>query len=351
MSPLRYLTPYALALVAVASLLAGGLWTWTLPLAVYGLLPLIELFTPGNTRNLDADGERAALAHRGFDAVLFGTIPALYGVLGLFLWSVSTGAFHGLSLAGAVLTTGVITGALGINVAHELGHRPGPWHQRAAKALLLPSLYMHFFIEHNRGHHLRAATEEDPASSRRGEWLYTFWARTVLGGWRSAWQIEARRVARAGSIWTLRNEMLRFALIQTAFIGGIAAVFGPLAMGLFLATAVAGFLQLETVNYVEHYGLRRARNEQGRYGRVLPRHSWNSNHSLGRVLLFELTRHSDHHAHPMRPYPILRHFDDAPQLPTGYPGMIVLSFFPPLFFAVMDRRVDALEQPAAQSAA
>lgn len=352
MSPLRYLTPYLLALVAAASLLAGGLWTWTLPLLVYGALPLIELFTPGTTANLDADGERAALENRGFDAVLFGTLPTLYAVLGLFLWSVAGAAFTGLSLAGAVVTTGVITGALGINVAHELGHRPGPWSQRAAKLLLLPSMYMHFIIEHNRGHHMRVATEEDPASSRRGEWLYTFWFRTVFGGWRSAWQLEAQRVGRAGSVWSPRNEMLRFAFIQIAFVAAIAAAFGPLAAGLFLATAVAGFLQLETVNYVEHYGLRRERAGSGRYARVLPRHSWNSNHSLGRLLLFELTRHSDHHAHPRRPYPVLRHFEDTPQLPTGYPGMIVLSFCPPLFFAVMDPRVDALtDAPAAVEAA
>ena len=351
MTPFRYLTPYVLALIAAASLVAGGLWTWTLPLAVYGLLPLLELFMPGNTKNLDEAGEKAALANKGFDLVLFGTIPALYGVLGLFLWSVSSGAFSGLSLVGAVLTTGVITGALGINVAHELGHRAGPRYQRAAKALLLPSLYMHFIIEHNRGHHMRVATDEDPASSRRGEWLYSFWFRTVLGGWRSAWNIEARRVGRKGSIWTLRNEMLQAVLIQLAFIGVIAAAFGPIAASLFLATAVAGFLQLETVNYVEHYGLRREQTEGGRYSRVQPRHSWNSNHSLGRVLLFELTRHSDHHAHPLRPYPILRHFDDAPQLPTGYPGMIVLSLCPPLFFAVMDRRVDALTQTPELAAA
>lgn len=339
MSPLRYTTPYVLAAIAAASLLAGGLWTWALPLLVYGLLPLVELFTPGTTENLDEEGERAALANRGFDAVLFGTLPTIYALLALFLVQINNGVHSGLGLVGAVVTTGLIAGALGINVAHELGHRAGPWHQRAAKLLLLPSLYMHFIIEHNRGHHMRVATDEDPASSRRGEWLYTFWFRTVIGGWLSAWRLESKRLG--GSPWTPRNEMLRFLAIEALFVGLIAA-WSPVAAGLFVITAVVGFLQLETVNYVEHYGLQRERNERGRYERVRPHHSWNSNHSLGRSLLFELTRHSDHHAHPRRPYPILRHFEDAPQLPTGYPGMMVLSACPPLFFAVMDKRVDAL---------
>ena len=342
MTPLRYLTPYVLATIALASLAAGGLWTWTLPLLVFGLLPLVELATPGTTENLDPDSERTALAHRGYDAVLFGTIPVIYGVLGVFLWGAQAGAWSGLSLVGAVVSTGLIAGALGINSAHELGHRSTPTHRRAAKVLLLPSLYMHFFIEHNRGHHTRVATDDDPASSRRGEWLYAFWVRTVIGGWRSAWELEATRVARTGSVWSLRNEMVRFLLIEAGFVAGIALVFSPAVAGLFLITAVVGFLQLETVNYVEHYGLRRGRTDAGRWETVRPHHSWNSNHSLGRTLLFEVTRHSDHHAHPRRPYPVLRHFDDAPQLPTGYPGMMVLSAFPPLFFAVMDRRVDAL---------
>jgi len=344
MSPLRYTTPYVLGGIAAASLAAGGLWTWALPVLVYAGLPLLELFLPGTPENLDADGERAALANRGFDAVLFGTIPVVYGLLAWFLWSATAGAFSGLSLVGAVVTTGLIAGALGINVAHELGHRANPWHQRAAQLLLLPSLYMHFFIEHNRGHHMRVATDDDPASSRRGEWLYTFWVRTVVGGWRSAWDLEARRVGRTGSVWTLRNAMIRYTLIQGAFIAAIALLFSPATAALFLVTAAVGFLQLETVNYVEHYGLRRTEKSPGRHERVRPHHSWNSNHALGRTLLFELTRHSDHHAHPRRPYPVLRHFDDAPQLPTGYPGMMVLSAFPPLFFAVMDKRVDALQE-------
>ena len=101
-----------------------------------------------------------------------------------------------------------------------------------------------------------------------------------------------------------------------------------------------GFLLLETVNYLEHYGLQRQQKSSGRYERVRPEHSWNSNHPVGRALLFDLTRHSDHHANPNRKYPVLRHFDASPQLPTGYPGMILLALVPPVWFSVMHPHIE-----------
>jgi alkane 1-monooxygenase len=203
---------------------------------------------------------------------------------------------------------------------------------------------MHFFIEHNFGHHMRVATEDDPATSQRGDWLYARWVRSIVGGLRSAWAIESKRVTRAGhSPLSLHNEVLRFFLIEAAALAAVAIVLSPLAAVAWMGAALIGVLTLETVNYVEHYGLRRELNAKGLPERVQPHHSWNSNHSLGRVLLFNLTRHSDHHANPRRPYPVLRHFDNAPQLPTGYPGMMLLSAFPPLFHAVMHRELDRID--------
>jgi len=184
------------------------------------------------------------------------------------------------------------------------------------------ALYPHFFVEHNRGHHTHVATPLDPASAQRGLWIVVFWPRSIVGGFLSAWALDRREVLR-GWAW-----------VSLVWIGVLLA-FGPFAALSWVCVGAVGILLLETVNYLEHYGLKRMRLSNGRYERTRPCHSWNANHPLGRALLFDLTRHSDHHAHPGRPYQVLRSFEDAPLLPTGYPGMILLSLFPPLFFRVM----------------
>lgn len=203
---------------------------------------------------------------------------------------------------------------------------------------------MHFFIEHNRGHHNKVSTEDDPASSRYNEPLYMFWIRSVTMSYISAWKLENFRLSRMGEKWfSWRNEMIWYTIIQASFIGLIAWGFGWRVTGFYLISAVFGFLLLETVNYIEHYGLSRKKGEHG-YGKVLPIHSWNSNHPLGRLILFELSRHSDHHFRANRKYQILRYHEDSPQMPTGYPGMMVLSLVPPLWFKVMNPRVNKLRE-------
>lgn len=343
---LVYLVP-ALAFVA---LFAGGAWTWVLPVVIFGLVPLLELVFPGARRNLGPVGEAARRADPRFDVLLVGVVPVQI-VLVLAL-AARADTLAGWELAGAVASVGICCGALGINVAHELGHRADRGHQRLAKVLLLTSLYQHFFIEHNRGHHAHVATPNDPASARRGESLYPYWARSIIGGWRSAWRIEADRLARGGHSawspgWSSGNEMLHFALAQAAFVGALAVFAGPVGAVAVVGAATVGILLLETVNYVEHYGLVRDRLPDGRWERVRPAHSWTSDHLVSRVLLFELTRHADHHAHPGRPYPVLRHLDDAPTLPTGYAGMVLLATCPPLFRALMDPRLGAPRLPSA----
>jgi alkane 1-monooxygenase len=210
-----------------------------------------------------------------------------------------------------------------------------------SKSLLLTSLYMHFFIEHNRGHHKNVSTDEDPASSRRGETVYAFWFRSVSTSWVDAWKLENDRLAKLSLPWySLRNEMLIYQFIQIGMLAVIAVFFGWQTMLAFIAAATFGFLLLETVNYIEHYGLRRKKIDGEYYEKVMPIHSWNSDHPIGRLMLFELTRHSDHHYMASRKYQVLRHFDQSPQMPTGYPGMMVLSLFPPLWFKVMHTHID-----------
>jgi alkane 1-monooxygenase len=188
------------------------------------------------------------------------------------------------------------------------------------------------------------STEEDPATSRYGELVYTFWFRSVIMGYISAWKLELGRLEKQGLPWYhWSNEMVFYIFCQVGLMVAVALIFSVPTMLMAFAASVIGFSLLEVINYVEHYGLARQRSGDN-FKRVLPIHSWNSNHPMGRLLLFELTRHSDHHYKASRKYQILRHFDDAPQMPTGYPGMIVLALIPPVWFAVMNPRVKALQE-------
>lgn len=264
-------------------------------------------------------------------------MPAQYFILGYFLYQISNEALPLYYKIGATLAFGISCGILGINAAHELGHRTSKHEQFMSKMLLLTTLYMHFFIEHNRGHHKNVSTNEDPASSRMGEGVYQFYCRSIIDGWRSAWHLEAERLKKKKlNFWSIHNEMLLYQFIQGLLIMLIGLFFGTTTLLFFLSGALMGILLLETVNYIEHYGLRRKKNGTN-YERTMPIHSWNSNHPIGRLLLLELSRHSDHHYLASRKYQTLRHFDESPQMPTGYPGMMVLSLIPPLWFKVMNK--------------
>lgn len=336
---LKYILVFLTPLVVAISLVANEWYTFVAPLFLFGLLPFFELFTKGSTVNLTAVEEEIAKKDELYDYLLYALVPIQYVLLVYFLIRLDSGTNTLLETIGIVLSMGMACGILGINAAHELGHRSTGYEQTMSKMLLLTSLYMHFFIEHNRGHHRHVSTDEDPASARRGEWVYTFYFRTIIGSWLSAWKLEKERLGKKGySFWSIHNEMLRFQLFQIALLVAIAVIFDVRTMLFFMLAAFIGILLLETVNYIEHYGLRR-QMVNGKYERTMPSHSWNSNHPLGRLMLLELSRHSDHHYQASRKYQILRHFDDSPQMPTGYPGMIILSLFPPLWFYVMDRQI------------
>jgi alkane 1-monooxygenase len=215
---------------------------------------------------------------------------------------------------------------LGINAAHELGHRKSRFERILSRSLLMTSLYWQFYVEHNRGHHKHVATPEDSESALKGESLPRFWIRALWLAFRNAWRLDP-------------VEMALGTLAQAGLIAGIHFGFGTFPALAFVMSAGIGALLLQSVNYIEHYGLGRKRLEGGGYEKVLPRHSWNSSHPLSRLVLFELSRHSDHHAYATRKYPLLRHFEDAPQMPTGYPGMILLALIPPLWFRYMDKKL------------
>lgn len=336
---LKYLLVYLVPLVFFMSIYAKSIWSFSAVFFLFIILPIIELFTKGSTVNLSAKEEEIANNDRSYDFILYGLVLTQYLLLFYFL---STIGQDDISFIGKIAMTtamGMSCGIIGINKAHELGHRSTWYEQFMSKALLLTTLYLHFFIEHNRGHHKNVSTDEDPASSRYGEIVYFFYFRSIWYGYLSAWKLEAKRLKNKNiNVLSWQNQMLRFQIIQLGFLAIIFFVFGLETLLFFIAAAIIGILLLETVNYIEHYGLRR-KQTNGVYQRTLPIHSWNSNHSLGRLFLLELTRHSDHHYLASRKFQILRNFEESPQMPTGYPGMMFLSLFPPLWFKVMHKQI------------
>jgi alkane 1-monooxygenase len=322
----KYLIAYVLPLAGLLGVHYGGAWSPGSIYVAFVLLPLLELVLPQDRSNRPEQLEDDRSKTRFFDWLLYLNVPILYGIIGYFLYVTTTRDLSGWETFGMICNVGLLIGANGINVGHELGHRSTRGEQLLAQALLLTGLYMHFFIEHNRGHHRHVATPLDPATSRRGQSVYAFWLRSVALSYADAWRLD-------------RPLMVRFQLVQLAYLTFITLIFGWAGLALAVAAAVFGFLMLETVNYIEHYGLLRRQNDRGRYEPVLPIHSWNSDHELGRILLYELTRHSDHHFKSTHKYQILRRHEESPQLPTGYPGCMLLSLVPPLWFRVMDRRL------------
>jgi len=339
MRKLKYLTIYLLPLTVVISFTGKGLLTF-LPLVVFFLLiPFAELLLKPDARNLD-ENERALAANDPFyDWLLYSMIPVQIGFLVWFLLSFQH-AGTTQELIGRTISMGIMCGVIGINIGHELGHRTNRFEQFLGEILLLTSLENHFLPYHNRGHHNNVATPGDPATARKNEWLYIFWLRSHFGSYFQAWQIEFERMQIIGrSKFSIQNKMIVYTFVQLLLCTLILVAISKTALLFFLIVAVGGILLLETVNYIEHYGLVREKRDNGTYDRVRRIHSWNSNHVFGRVVLFELSRHSDHHYKPDRPYQLLETHEESPIMPTGYPGMMLLSLLPPLFFMVMNKKI------------
>lgn len=321
----------------------GGEWTlWVPLLVVYTLIPLLDYLFPNDSSNppeqlvpqLEADSYYRVLNHL--------TIPLHFIVLVCGTWFVAAQQPGWFGLLGLALVVGAI-GGFGVNTGHELGHKKEPADRVAARLVLAVPFYGHFTMEHNAGHHAQVATPEDSASARMGENIYRFAKREIPGGIGRAWLLERRRLERRGSSgWSLHNHILQSWLVSVVLYGALLWAFGLAVLPFLMIQAAWAWWQLTSANYVEHYGLLRKKLPDGRYERCQPRHSWNANHLASNLVLFHLERHSDHHAHAARRYQSLRHFEDVPQLPSGYFGMFLLAYIPPLWFRVMDPRLLAL---------
>ncbi|MGZ4464383.1 MAG: fatty acid desaturase [Nocardioides sp.] len=350
----RYLWLIGLVVPSLAFIAGGmwaltgwGVWFWIGPVVILGVVPAIDLVAGLDRSNPPDDAIEALEKDRYYRWITYLFLPIQYvGFVGAFYviarGAGDLGALTTLDKLGLAISIGCI-GGIGINTAHELGHKKEANERWLSKIALAQSFYGHFYIEHNRGHHVRVATPEDPASSRMGESFYAFWPRTVLGSLRSAWNLEKRRYARKQQHpFRLGNDVLNAWLMSAVLWGGLVAWLGVSILPFLVVQAVVGFSLLEVVNYMEHYGMLRQKVGVGarqRYERVDPSHSWNSNNIATNVLLYHLQRHSDHHANPTRRYQTLRDFEESPVLPTGYAGMIVLAILPPVWRRVMDPRV------------
>ncbi|MEQ9266768.1 MAG: alkane 1-monooxygenase [Balneolaceae bacterium] len=340
MKDLKYLAAYINPAFAVGGLLLGGWFTYMNVIFVFVLVPIFDQVGPESEDNVEEHERLKLLKKSLFDWLLYLNLPLLYGILILFIFTIDQNSLATYELVGNILSVGIVIGTCGINVGHELGHRKSKWENTIAQLLLIPALYIHFFIEHNRGHHKYVGTEKDPASAEKGQGLYHFWIKSTFMGYLNAWKLEGKRLQKSGqSALSFKNQMIRFTLVQFTYILIIYMLVSPVALVATLLAGVVGVLLLETINYLEHYGLRREKLQNGRYEKVHPRHSWNANFQFGRIVLYELTRHSDHHFIASKKYQVLDHHDSSPQLPFGYPMMILVALVPPLWFWIMDSRI------------
>ena len=340
---LAYLAPLLFPVLVLLSFFSEGWWTLAPVVCVWGLLPAMEAAIGPVRDNLETDQLRARAHQRGFSYVLYLHAALHFVVLGAFLWRLDSGAGGTLEWAGWILAMGISCGTVAINIAHELGHKRRRFDQRLAKLLLTSSFWPQFFFDHNRGHHVHVGTREDATTARLGESLFAFLPRAMWGETVGAWRLSSEGLRRRGKpLLHPNNEILRWWGLGALGLAVVAVALGPEIAGAWFLAGMIGVVLLEAVDYIEHYGLTRERLPSGDLEPVDTTHSWNSDFLLGRLLLVELVRHSDHHANAARPFQSLRSVDGAPQHPLGYPGMMVLAACPPLWFRVMHPRIENL---------
>ena len=333
---LKYLMSYSIALFAFIGISLGGFYNYLAVIFTFVFIPVLEIIVKKSDEKYTDEEKKNRNLDPFFDFLLYLNIPIVFGI---FFFSLEKLALTSsvYDIIGIILSASIVMATNGINVGHELGHRKSIIARTCSKLLYLPCQYMHFYIEHNFGHHINVATPEDPATARYKQTVYSFWITSVIRTYISAWEIQLKllKVSKR-SFFSIKNDMVFYTLFQLTFLVFIYYNFGLYLTMLSIVMSVVSFLFLETINYVEHYGLLRKKEPSGRYERVKPHHSWNSNHTIGRIVLYELTRHSDHHFKSSKKYQVLESLDECPHLPHGYPTSILLSLIPPLWFSIMN---------------
>ena len=344
---LVFVVPALMPLAAWLGALSGrpDALAWFPLFFLFVLLPLADYAIGHDPVNVPAAREREVSLNAWFRALTLACLPVQLALLAWSGWHFTQAGFGGWGAAGWLLSQGVVGGILAINTAHELIHKDGRLEPFTGGLLLASVGYHGFKIEHLRGHHVHVSTPEDASSARFGQSLWHFLPRAMWRNTLNAWRLEARRLRGLGRPpWHWRNEMTGWTLAWLSLALAFLAWLGPAGLAFFLLQGLFAAGSLEIINYIEHYGLERQRLPDGRYERTTHLHSWNSDYALSNLLLFQLQRHSDHHAFPKRRYPVLRHHADSPQLPGGYAAMFVLALFPPLWRRAIDPRVRAFRE-------
>ena len=339
MKDLKYLFAYTIPVATLISITSEGFFTYTTLIYAFVIIPVLEtIFKEVESKEEYTKSEvQNKLSNTFFDILLYLNIPFVFALLIFGLYNLNQLEMDLFETVGMVLSLGILLATNAINVGHELGHRKSLMERCLSKLLYLPCLYMHFYIEHNFGHHNNVATPKDPATAKFNQTVYSFWFTSVMGQYISAWRLQLQLLKTKNSgFLSIKNDMLYYTIFELAYLLVIYSFFG--FYGLFLAViiGVLSFLFLETINYIEHYGLLREKLPSGRYERVQSHHSWNSNHFIGRIVLYELTRHSDHHFKASKKYQILENKRESPQLPYGYPTSILLALVPWLWFSLVN---------------
>tara|TARA_B110000503_G_C7082555_1_gene385822 strand:- start:191 stop:1225 length:1035 start_codon:yes stop_codon:yes gene_type:complete len=340
MKALKYFSILIVPFFVYISFTSKGWFTYTPAIILFGLVPLLEFLIKPNKVNFSKEEEKIEKENKLYTYLLYATLFAQVPCLIFFLYAIQEPNLTNSEIFGRIFSMGIMCTIMGVNVGHELGHRNNRFDQFIGEILLLTSLNTHFLPYHNGGHHYNVATPNDAATARKNELLYTFWIRSHFSSYVEAWKLENKRMKQEKRSWFHhQNRMIIYTICNIVLLSLIYFFFGKIVLLYFIAAAVIGITFLETVNYIEHYGLLRKKNEHGRYEKVKRNHSWNSDHQVGQVLLFNVSRHSDHHYNGSKHYQILKSVPESPQMPTGYPGMMLLSFFPPFWFWVMNKNL------------
>ena len=340
MRDLKYLFAYTIPLSTYLSFYLGGYFSFFTLGYAFILIPILELILNETDRKYSENEKEDRLKNFLFDGMLYLNLPIVFILLSYGLNKLIVNSYETYEIIGLIFSLGILLATNAINVAHELGHRKNILDRNLSKLLFLPCLYMHFYLEHNLGHHKNVGTQEDPATARYNQNLFHFWIESVIKQYFNAWSIQLRLLSmEKRSFFSVKNDMFFYTIFQIGYLIFLFQIFGLMGMVYGIIAAIISFLFLETINYIEHYGLKRKKLPSGRYERVEKFHSWNSNHIVGRIVLYELTRHSDHHYKSNKKYQILENINESPQLPFGYPTSMLLAIFPPLWFHIMNKRI------------
>tara|TARA_R110002073_G_scaffold40547_5_gene115233 strand:+ start:377504 stop:378538 length:1035 start_codon:yes stop_codon:yes gene_type:complete len=340
---IKYFLVYLLPISVFYAFNSYEILTFLPAFIFFGMVPFLELFFKADGENFDKETAQFEKENKLYSWILYLIVPVQLITLLYFFTAIQEPQLSTVSYLGRISAMGLMCGVFGINVGHELGHRHHKIEQFFGEILLLTSLNTHFLPYHNGGHHLNVATPMDSATARKNETLYAFWFRSHFSSYKQAWQLENKRLNSEGkNPLNLHNKMVVYSIANILVVGAILLFYGLFVLFAFILAAMIGILLLETVNYIEHYGLLRKQNESGRYEKVRHIHSWNSDHIIGKLMLFNLSRHSDHHYNGSKPYQVLKSLPESPQMPTGYPGMMLLALIPPLWFKYMNTKIRSI---------